>query len=279
MPIHDQSYRRYVGWRASPGAAWAIIAGAGIRLLIQRRRMLALLLLAWAPFVFYAVRFYIAVQFTQVSILAPTAETFRTFLAQQSLFVFFVTIYVGAGLIADDRRVNALPIYLSKPLGRAEYVAGKLAILVAFLTFVTWCPAMLLLAVQMLFSGSVTLVRENLFLIPAITLLSALQVLLPSFTMLALSSLSTSSRYVGILYAGVVLFSSAMFTALRTITGNTFVSWMSVGANLEQLGDAIFRLPLRYETPLALSAAVVLGLIVVSVLVLERRVRGIEVVT
>ena len=46
-------------------------------------------------------------------------------------------IYVGAGLIANDRRANALQIYLSKPLMRTEYIAGKLAMLFAFLLFVT----------------------------------------------------------------------------------------------------------------------------------------------
>ena len=58
--------------------------------------------------------------------LAPTPETFRQFLEQQEIFVFFVTVYVGAGLIANDRRANALQIYLSKPLTRAEYIFGKL---------------------------------------------------------------------------------------------------------------------------------------------------------
>ena len=36
----------------------------------------------------------------------------------------------SAGLIANDRRANALQIYLSKPLMRMEYIGGKLGILV-----------------------------------------------------------------------------------------------------------------------------------------------------
>ena len=82
------------------------------------------------------------------SILAPTAETFRQFLEQQDFFVFFITVYVGAGLIANDRRANALQIYLSKPLMRSEYIAGKLAMLFAFLLLVTLVPALLLLMLQ-----------------------------------------------------------------------------------------------------------------------------------
>ena len=82
------------------------------------------------------------------------AQTFREFLERQDIFVFFITIYVGPGLIANDRRANALQIYLSKPLTRLEYIAGKAAILLAFLLGVTWLPAVLLLAVQTMFAGN-----------------------------------------------------------------------------------------------------------------------------
>ena len=59
--------------------------------------------------------------------------------------MFFITVYAGAGLIANDRRANALQIYLSKPLTRVEYIFGKLAILATFLLLVTWVPAIVLL--------------------------------------------------------------------------------------------------------------------------------------
>src|SRR5690606_7477210 len=137
---------------------------------------MALLLLAWLPFVVRAVQMYVAANFSQASFLAPTAVTFREFLSQQGIFVFFVTIYAGSGLIANDRRANALQLYLSKPLTRVEYITGKLVTLVAFLLAVTWLPAMLLLVVQMMFSGSAQFIAANLFLIPAITLTCAIQV-------------------------------------------------------------------------------------------------------
>jgi hypothetical protein len=104
-------------------------------------------------------------------------------------------------------------------------------------------------------------------------------VLLASFTMLALSSLSKSARYVGILYVGITFFTSAIYGALYAITGTTRVSWVSIGANLSQVVDVIFREPPRYATPWPVSLLVIIGLIVLSMSVLERRVRGVEVVT
>lgn len=281
MPIHDQSYRRYRGGRATPGRAWTVIARAGIGQMLGRRAFLAVLLFAWLPFVVRAVQIYIASNYPQVAaVLAPDARMFRDFLGQQDFFVFIVTIYVGAGLIANDRRANALQIYLAKPLMRAEYVAGKAAVLFVFLLLVTWLPAMLLLLLQVMFRGSFEFLRANLFLFPAITLGAFLQALLATFTMLALSSLSKSSRYVGILYAGIIFFTAAVYGVMYAVGGgSSAMSYLSVGANLTQVVDVVFRLPPRYETPWILSLVVVLGLIALSIWVLERRVRGVEVVT
>ncbi|HSL21909.1 MAG TPA: hypothetical protein VK886_10270 [Vicinamibacterales bacterium] len=279
MPIHDQSYRRYGGKKEPLGSAWKVIAWAGIRQMIRKRLFLALLLLAWLPFIVRAVQIYIAATYPQASLFGPTVSTFREFLEQQSVFVFFVTIYVGAGLIANDRRANALQIYLSKPLMRVEYIAGKLAILAAFLLLVTFVPGILLLLLQVAFAGSFQFVRQNVFLVPAITLASLLQVLLASFTMLALSSLSKSARYVAILYAGVLFFTKAMFGALALITGGTRIAWVSFSDNLTQVVDVIFRIRPRYEVPWVVSLLVIVALMVVSASVLERRVRGVEVVT
>ena len=86
-------------------------------------------------------------------------------------------------------------------------------------------------------------------------------------------------RYVGILYAGITFFTTAIFGALYAITGTSRVSWISIGANLAQVIDVIFRLTPRYATPWQVSLLVLIGLVVVSISVLERRVRGVEVVT
>ena len=279
MPIHDQSYRRYRGGKARPGQAWAVIARAGIMTMIRKRTFMGLLIFAWIPFVVQAVRIYITANYPQVSMFAPTAESFRQFLEQQDFFVFVVTIYVGAGLIANDRRANALQIYLSKPLMRTEYIFGKAAILFAFLLFVTLIPGLLLLVLQVVFAGNFEFLKKNLFLFPAIAVAAMLQALVSTFTMLALSSLSKSARYVAILYAGIIFFTLAIYGAMLAITGSTRLSWLSLGANLTQVIDVIFRLKPRYATPWPVSLIVILGLIALSISVLERRVRGVEVVT
>lgn len=280
MPIHDQSYRRYRGGKSALGRAWVVIARAGLANMLCKRMFLGLMLFAWFPVIVRGVQIYVSTTYPQASMFAATSETFREFLQQQGFFVFVVTIYVGAGLIANDRRANALQIYLSKPLLRSEYIAGKAAVLFVFLMLVTWVPAILLLIIQVLFAGNFEFMRKNLFLFPAITVGSLVQVLTATFTMLALSSLSKSSRFVSILFAGVMLFTLAIFGVLTGITGgSTSASWISPTESIAQVVDVIFRLPPRYDTPWQVSLIVVIGLIAVSISILERRVRGVEVVT
>jgi len=279
-PIHDQTYRRYQGTRQPVGRAWSVIAWSGIRAMLAKKAYLFLMIISFVPFVVNAVRIYFATNFPQAgSFFQITPATYRGFLDSQGIFVFFMTIWAGAGLIANDRRANALQIYLSKPLLRTEYIVGKWSVLLAFLLTVTMVPGLLLILLHVMFAGSFQFVLQNKHIIPSVVLGSMLTVVVSSITMLALSSLSKSSRYAALLYTGAVFFTDALFAALRLLTGNTRASWVSIGANLTQVSDVIFRQPPRYDTPWIVSLMVLLALVALSISVLERRVRGVEVVS
>ena len=278
-PIHDQSYRHYAGERRPLGRAWAVIASTGIRTSLRRKWFLALLIFAWVPFIARTVHLYIVTMYPPVGQALPvSAATFMQFVDQQGPFIFFVTVFAGSGLVASDRRANALQIYLSKPLLRMEYIGGKLAVLGTFLLFVTLVPALLLLLMQVMFAGNIDFLKANPQVIPAVILACLIRVVVSCFVMLALSSLSKSTRFVGILYTGAIFFMDSMYGMLAFITGSTRVGWVSVSANIENITDAMFRQPPRYETPVIVSVLVLAGLIAVSLSVLERRVRGVEVV-
>ena len=277
MPIHDQGYARYAGRRHAHGSAWWVIARQHILTAIKYRPFIILLVLSWAPFVVRAVQIYVSSTYAQAQVLQVTAATYRDFLSFQSICVFLVSISM-AGLIADDKRANALQVYLSKPLTRVEYITGKLVAMLVFLLGVTLAPAVMLLLVQILFSGSLAFLRANLFLLPAITLFALTQALLSAFTMLALSSLSKSRRFVSIMFAGLIFFTAAMSQALRTITGSRRWAVVSPGEMLDVLGRAIFRIDGTQAVPVPVAALVVALLIGASVWILERRVRGVEVV-
>jgi len=278
MPIHDQGYQRYGGLRVGPGRAWQVIMRAGIESFVARRAFLGLLLLSWTPFLAGAVQVYLSSSFEQAAFLAPNNKTYWDFLDRQGSFAFLITVWVGAGLIADDRRANALSLYLSKPLTVTDYVVGKLTILLLLLVAVIWAPAMALLIVQSAFAGSLEFVRTHVSLVPAITVYSLLAMGLSSLTMLALSSLSSSSRFVGTMYAGVIFFSQAITRVLASATGMPVWNHLSPLGALDRVGQSIFGLDGAGQPGLWPAIALLLALVVISAAVLRWRVRGIEVV-
>jgi ABC-2 type transport system permease protein len=278
MPIHDQGYRHYAGHREPHGRAWWVIARSQIMTALQTRAFRLLLIAAWAPVVVRAVLIYVSSQNLPVpEFIATTPQTFRDFLGQQQLFVFMVTIG-QAGLIAEDRRTNALQLYLSKPLTRVEYILGKLVPPLAYVLFVTWVPALLLLLLQIIFAGSLAFLRANFFLLPAITLFSLIQAMLAAFVILALSSLTKSRRFVSIMYAAVVFFSYAMYQVLRGITTSRTWAVISPLEMLNIIANATFRSRGEPAVPVYVAVIVVLVMIGMAVLILERRIRAVEVV-
>ena len=294
MPIHRERYRRREGGvdlRPSTGSgrperaegrdgAWAVIAANGLRSLVRRRAFLFLMILAWIPVVVRGAMIWTAANMpVMAQALAATPEMFRNFLNQQEPMVFFITVYAGSGLIADDIRANALQLYLSRPVTRTQYVAGKAAILMAALATVTFVPAMLLLLLVPAFTGSMTFVRDNLTLIASISAYSVIQITLSAFLILALSSLSKSRWFVAILYAGLAFFTHAVFGVLGAALPGSGFSWVSIFANVRQVGDVLFRMPPRHDTHPLISAAVIVLIITASAFVLRRRIRAIEVVT
>jgi len=279
MPIHDQSYRHYTGQRSPKGRAWTVIASAGVRYMLAKKAFLALLVLAWLPFVVRSVQLYLSANLPQMPIIAATPQLFRDFLEQQGVFVFFITIFTGAGLIANDMRANALQIYLAKPLDRAEYIAGKFAVLAFFLLMSTWLPAIMLVVMQIVFAGNLTFISSNFYVLPAIFVYTGIETVVLGLVMLALSSLSKSARFVGIMYAGFIFFTQALYGVVFVITRNSGFSWMSPSSNLMQIGDLIFRLPGRFQASGLVTIIALVVIVGLAAFVLERRVRGVEVVT
>jgi ABC-2 type transport system permease protein len=190
----------------------------------------------------------------------------------------FLLIVGASGAVADDRRANALQVYLSKPLTRVEYIAGKLFAPLAFVLGVTLLPALLLLVVHVAFAGTLTFVTQNLYLLPAILLYSITLALLGTFTMVALSSLSKSRRFTALTFTGLFFFTTAMYQALQRITGSKLWALLSPRDMLTVVGDAAFRIPGERALPLWAALLGVTAIIALSVLVLERRIRGVEVV-
>jgi hypothetical protein len=66
----------------------------------------------------------------------------------QGIMALLLVAWIGPGLVAPDLVNGALPLYLSRPFSRAEYLAGRGATLFLVLSAITWVPDLLLYALQ-----------------------------------------------------------------------------------------------------------------------------------
>ncbi|MEO7540289.1 MAG: hypothetical protein ABIV21_09685, partial [Pyrinomonadaceae bacterium] len=121
-------------------------------------------------------------------LLPIDASFFRTFLEIQGGFAFILTVLVAPPLISRDLSNNALPLYLSRPISRTEYVLGKMAVIVFLLSLVTWVPGLFLFVFQASMAGLGWL-WANLWMAWAIFFGFMIWIILLSLLALAVSAL------------------------------------------------------------------------------------------
>lgn len=282
MPIYDLGYRHWEGVVQSRARRWWIITRRGIWLMTRNRKFIILLVLALIPFLvrgvmlyvfFFAERFDVRVPFLRID-----SKFYFDFLRFQAFPIFVMLLYAGSGLIANDLRYNALQIYFAKPITRLDYILGKLGIIGFFTLAVTLLPALLLFLLHMSFANDSKVFSENLWLAGPIILYATLLSSVNSLLILALSSLSRSSRFVGLIFFAVYFFSEALFGILRVITRDTRAGLVSLQANLWRVGEALFDLPSRFHIATWESVTVLAVLMACSAGILLYRIRPVEVV-
>jgi ABC-2 type transport system permease protein len=118
---------------------------------------------------------------------------------------------------------NALPLYLARPFSRAEYVLGKMSVLLILLSLITWVPILLVYLFQSYLEGW-TWFTQNLRMAGAIFVGSWIWILLLALLSLAISSwvkwrIAASAALIGVLFIPAA-FAGAINEIFTTRWGN-----------------------------------------------------------
>jgi ABC-2 type transport system permease protein len=113
----------------------------------------------------------------------------------QATTVVFILGFIAPSLVARDVRSRAFLLYFSRPIGRLDYMLGKLAIPAVFLALVTTLPALVLYLIGLVFSPDVSAVLST-WDIPLRILLASISLILPTASLaVMLSSMTQESRF------------------------------------------------------------------------------------
>jgi ABC-2 type transport system permease protein len=196
MAVYEHLYGAYEGESQTSLSRFLVIPRYALREVFKSKLFTTIFILCFiypliATIIVYLHHNANALALLQINVrelLPIDASFFRTFLEVQGAFAFILTVLVAPPLISRDLSNNALPLYLSRPLSRTEYVLGKMAVVAFLLSLVTWIPGVILFFFQASLAGFSWLL-SNLWMIGAIFVGSMVWIILLSLLALAVSSL------------------------------------------------------------------------------------------
>ena len=242
MPIFDQGYQHWSGELTGHRWRWLAVARHGVRIGMKNRLLRIGLLIAWLPAVVLAFSLCVWGLLEQESDLVAPLKPFITgmvgpeimadpkayrvevwtlcydyFLLTELRFSMIVVLLVGPGLISRDLRFNAMPLYFSRPMRRIDYFLGKLGIVVYFLGMVLVVPSVVAYVLGLLFSFDLSILWDTFPLLLACVGYGTVMSVSAGLLILALSSLSRNSRYVGLFWLAVWFVTSIVGTVLEGV--------------------------------------------------------------
>jgi len=286
MAVYKRGYQRYQGPLTTHWQRMLVLPRFAWQRLFQQRlvRILLIASLIWpllcAGFVYLSNRLDLLHGFPGDlgRMLEINGQFFLTFMKVQAVFSVLLAALAGPGLIAPDLANNALPLYFSRPLTRADYVAARMFTLVGLLSLVTWIPGVLLFWMQAGMAG-MTWFLHNWYLGVGIFCGFILWIAVVSLVALA------SSAYVKwrIVAGGLVLGFFFLLTGIAQMVNAVLrVDWGSLlnpGRSMYIVWSSMLGVELppgpgvRDCTIMLAAMAVLLGLI------LERKLRAVEVIS
>ncbi len=195
MAVFENSYRQYEGKLTPEWARFLVLPRYALRDVFSSKLFVAVFCLCFIYPLVAAIIVYLhhnsnAIALMQINVrelLPINASFFQYFVEFQGWLAFVLTVLVGPVLISRDLANNGLPLYLCRPFSRAEYVLGKMMVLVVLLSLVTWVPGLVLFLLQAYLEGARWIV-SNGWMAGAIFVGSLTWIVMLSLLALALSA-------------------------------------------------------------------------------------------
>lgn len=162
MAVYKRTYKAYRGPVTPAWSRFTVLTRYGFSTLFESRPFTAYSVLCLVPFLCALVFIYVVHSTAAQALLnvrfGPHTLVdnifFLRFLAVEAWMGFILTAWGAPGMISKDFANHGVQLYLSRPLSRAEYLAGKISVLATLLSFTTWIPALILFAVHAELQGN-----------------------------------------------------------------------------------------------------------------------------
>ena len=162
MAVYKRTYHAYAGPITPQRWRFLVITRFCAREVFRSRIFTGAMVFSYLPFVIaggliYLLNSPVAQGLLQLRGAPPFGvdnQFFFRYLQGMCSLGLLLCAYAAPGLVSMDLANNALPLYLSRPLSRTEYVLGKALVVGGVLSAITWIPGTLLYLLQSAMAGN-----------------------------------------------------------------------------------------------------------------------------
>ena len=209
--------------------------------------------------------------------LKVDSSLFLYFCWVQGAFAYLLTAFIGPSLVSPDLVNGAMPLYLCRPFSRAEYVLGKMSVLIFLLSVVTWIPGLILFVIQASLAGW-EWTTANAWIAGALMLGMLVWITVLSLIALAVSAWVKWKIAAGGLVLGVFFAGAGFGTALNSVMRTQYGTLLNLTQVIYTIWSQLFRVGTT-EGISARSAWICLAVVcAICLWMLLKRVRPFEVV-
>jgi ABC-2 type transport system permease protein len=294
MAVYKRRYNSYTGSLTPQWSRFFVLTRFAFMDLFKSRFFVILLILSIVPCLFFAGYIFVANNKTLQLLMQVRSEAADFFKVESQYFIiimmaqtqaaFLLNCWVGPVLVSGDLTNGALPLFLSRPFSRTDYVVGKLAVLGVLLSAVTWIPCLLLFGLQ---SGLAHdgWIWSHLWMVVPIVFCSAIWILTLSLISLAVSAwvklriVATGVVFITFIIPGAIgeMFNAVMNSRWGVLLNFTLLFRLIVAKAFREQSGLIGN-RMWNEIPVAAAWGSLILVCILSLVILNARLRARETV-
>lgn len=286
MAVYERNYRLWTGEATPTWSRFTILPRYAVREIFKSRLLLSYFVLCFVPPLFCAFFVYLAnnLDFLQAfpqadlsEFINIDAEFILWLMRVQYWASLFLAIFVGPGLVSRDLANNGLPLILSRPFSRTEYVLGKMAVLCTLVGAVAWLAPNLVLALHVNFQG-LSWLGDNSRIAFGTLVAPLLWVVSISLFALAMSAWVRWKAIAGFGMLFVVLAGFFFGYMIMGLFNTPYGAMVNVIWVVDRVGSSFMGGEALSRLPVTGAWISLVGFLVISLFLLERKLRAYQVV-
>lgn len=283
MAVYERAWRRYAGALTPVRTRFLVITRFALTDVFASRLFTAFYVLSLLPSVVAILLVYISHNVALLGQLGVTQDMmgvltmafFQVLFSWQAVPAFLVAMIVSPSLVAADLSNNALPLYLARPVDRRDYVLGKMAVLFLLISPITWIAGLMVFLLQASLEGGGWWV-DNYRIAVAYLVGHLTWIVVVSLLSLALSAWVRYKPVArGALFA-VFFILSGFSEAVNAVTGTSLGDLMNLSKSIASVVLHLFGGPSPSQLPVAANWATLIATCLISIGLLNRKLRAHE---